>query len=132
VAFTKVFTICQNTIAEFIPSIIFLYPPHHIPGIVSTGICFHLHSCVHSIGIILTLLHPFPISSTLPLVPTPPVLPFCFPILLKKYFCLFMIATHGVSLWHFHICMYYNPNWFISTIFLLSTLVPFLWWFQQI
>jgi hypothetical protein len=28
--------------------------------------------------------------------------------------------------------MYYNPNWFISSIFLLSTLVPFLWWFQQV
>jgi hypothetical protein len=27
--------------------------------------------------------------------------------------------------------MYYNPNWVIS-IFLLSTLVPFLWWFQQV
>jgi hypothetical protein len=28
-------------------------------------------------------------------------------------------------LWHFHI---YNWNWF--SIFLLSTLVLFLWWFQ--
>jgi hypothetical protein len=44
---------------------------------------------------------------------------------------LFKIATQGVSLWHFHVYIYYNPNWFISTIFLLSTLVPFLWWFQQ-
>jgi hypothetical protein len=30
-------------------------------------------------------------------------------------------------LWHFHVCMYYNPNWFISFIFLHSTLVSFLW-----
>jgi hypothetical protein len=33
-------------------------------------------------------------------------------------------------LWHFHVYMYYNPNWFIPSIFLISTLVPFLWWFQ--
>jgi hypothetical protein len=34
-------------------------------------------------------------------------------------------------LWYFHVYMYYNPNWFIS-IFLHSTLVPFLWWFQLV
>jgi hypothetical protein len=45
---------------------------------------------------------------------------------------LFKIATQGVSLWHFHVNMYYNLNWFISSIFLLSTLVPFLWWLQQV
>jgi hypothetical protein len=28
--------------------------------------------------------------------------------------------------------IYYAPNWFITSIFLLSTLVPFLWWFQQV
>jgi hypothetical protein len=27
-------------------------------------------------------------------------------------------------LWHFHVYMYYNLNWFISSIFLHSTLVP--------
>jgi hypothetical protein len=32
----------------------------------------------------------------------------------------------------FHVYVYYNLNWFISSIFLLSTLVPFLGWFQQI
>jgi hypothetical protein len=31
----------------------------------------------------------------------------------------------GVFLWHFHIYAYYNLNWFISSIFLLSTLVSF-------
>jgi hypothetical protein len=44
---------------------------------------------------------------------------------------LFKIATQGVFLWHFHVYMYYSPNWFIS-IFLLSTLVPFLWLFQPV
>jgi hypothetical protein len=50
----------------------------------------------------------------------------------KRHFCLFNIATQGVSLWHFHIYMYYNLNWFIPSIFLLSTLVLFLWWLQQV
>jgi hypothetical protein len=45
---------------------------------------------------------------------------------------LFKIATQGVSLWHFHLYMYCNPNWFISSIFPLSTLVLFFWWFQQV
>jgi hypothetical protein len=45
---------------------------------------------------------------------------------------LFKIATLRVSLWHFHVYMYYNSIWFISSIFLLSTLVPFLWLFQLV
>jgi hypothetical protein len=73
------------------------------------------------------------------LPPTPPqvrpVLPSYSLILWKKkeiwkkwHFCLFniKIAKQGVSLWHFHVYMYYNPSWFISPIFLHSTLVPFL------
>jgi hypothetical protein len=83
---------------------------------------FHLHTCVHSICTIFTLLHPFPTSSLLPLVPTPQTGK-------KWHFCLFKIATQGVSLWHFHVYMNYNPNWLNSSIVLLSILVPF-WWFQ--
>jgi hypothetical protein len=30
-----------------------------------------------------------------------------------------------VSLWHFHVYMCYDLIWFISSLFLLSTLVPF-------
>jgi hypothetical protein len=48
----------------------------------------------------------------------------------KWHFCLFKIPIQGVSLWHFHVHMYYNLIWFIS-VFLPSTLVP-LWWFQQV
>jgi hypothetical protein len=47
---------------EFTPSTIFFHPPAHIPRIVLTAIIFHLHICVHSIYIIFTLLHHFPIS----------------------------------------------------------------------
>jgi hypothetical protein len=45
------------------------------------------------------------------------------------HFSLFEIkvAIQGVSLWYFHIYVYYNPNWFISSNFLHATLVPFLW-----
>jgi hypothetical protein len=32
-------------------------------------------------------------------------------------------------LWHFHVYMYYSLIWFIFSIFLLSTLLPFLWLF---
>jgi hypothetical protein len=45
---------------------------------------------------------------------------------------LFKIAMQGVSLWHFHVYMNSNLNWLIFSIFLLSILVPFLWWFQQV
>jgi hypothetical protein len=34
--------------------------------------------------------------------------------------------------WHFHVYLYYNLSWFISSIFLLSTLVLFLWLYQQV
>jgi hypothetical protein len=44
---------------------------------------------------------------------------------------LYKIATQGV-LWLFHVYMYYNLNCFISSIFLPSTLVPFLWWSHQV
>jgi hypothetical protein len=30
-------------------------------------------------------------------------------------------------LWHFHVYMYYTPNWLISLNFLHSASVPFLW-----
>jgi hypothetical protein len=49
----------------------------------------------------------------------------------KFHFCLFKITTQRITLWHFHVYMYYSLIWFISSIFLLSTLVPFLWLFQQ-
>jgi hypothetical protein len=94
-----------------------------------------LHTCVHSICTIFTLPHSFPTSYPLPLVPTPSprqnllcpcVLRFCKKTNKNKTFCLFKIAIQGVSLWHFHVYMYYNPNWFISSIFLLFYLSPLL------
>jgi hypothetical protein len=44
----------------------------------------------------------------------------------KKKTFLFVYKSYTGS-WEF-----YNPNWFISSIFLLSTLVSILWWVQQV
>jgi hypothetical protein len=42
------------------------------------------------------------------------------------------VVTQEVSLFYFHVYMYCNPNWFLSSNFLRSTLVPLLWWFRSI
>jgi hypothetical protein len=34
-------------------------------------------------------------------------------------------------LWHFHVYMYYNLNWFIFFYFSSFYLSPLLWWFQR-
>jgi hypothetical protein len=62
------------------------------------------------------------------------VLPSCYLIFAKErkkklHFFLFKIPTEGVLLWHFHVYMYYSLILFISSNYLLSTLVPFLWLF---
>jgi hypothetical protein len=89
-----------------------------------------------------TLLPSFTISLPLPphwfhTTQTRPVSPSCSLILYekrrrKKMPFLVNKATQGVSLWHFHVYMYYSPIWFISSVFLISILVPFLWWFQLV
>jgi hypothetical protein len=136
-AFTKVLI---ANILKFTPSTILLYLPFP-PSINSFNryLFFHLHSCVHNIRPHI----PFPHLLPLPLISTPinqagPVAPSCSLILQKKerkkkwHFCLFKTVTQGISLWHVHVYMYYSPVYFISFIFLLSTLVPFLWLFLNI
>jgi hypothetical protein len=64
------------------------------------------------------------------------VLPSCSPSLQKKenkwHFCLFKILHREFACGrHFLVYMYYSPVWFIS-IFLLSTLAPFLWYFPWV
>jgi hypothetical protein len=102
----------------------------------------HLLTCVH---ILLYHIHPpspFPHTSLLLLVPDlqpwwylfyPSILWFCRR---KKrtdktknmtFWLMIKVAKQGVSLWYFLVCMYHNPNWFSSSNFLHSTLVPFLW-----
>jgi hypothetical protein len=59
------------------------------------------------------------LSFTLSLYPSPPTGAkltrqnlFCCSVLKKKkrHFCLFKILIQGISLWHFHVYMYYNIN----------------------
>jgi hypothetical protein len=62
----------------------------------------------------------------------PPVSDFAKEKKRKWIFCLFKIDTQGASLWHFHVYIYYSSIWFTSSIFLLSTFIPFLWLFQLV
>jgi hypothetical protein len=137
-ASTKVLTMYQES--HFL-----LHPFHHFflslpppnPGTASTGIIFpftymctqYLHH-IHRPRALFYLLPP-PTGTNPPRqnLFCPPVLWFCKRK--KWHLCLFKIATQGVFLWHIHVYMYYNPNWFMSSIFLFSTIVCFLWWFQQ-
>jgi hypothetical protein len=46
---------------------------------------------------------------------------------------LFKIPTQWISFWHILVYMYCSLIWFISSIFLLSTLLSFLlWWFKPL
>jgi hypothetical protein len=133
----------QYSMVEFTNSIMLLYPscPHswnsfsrsHFSTYIPEHVIFPPYSSSYFVSLIFTLLHPFLISFPLPLVstfnPTGPALPSWFYFAKKWHFCLFKIAIQEVSLWYFHVYMYYNPNWFIPSIFLLSMLIPFLWWF---
>jgi hypothetical protein len=111
-----------------------IHPLHHSPLpphlhswnsfsiFIHVYIVFTLYSPSH------TLSHLIPPSHQYQPSQAGPVLPSCSLILwtfLKWHLYLFKIATQGVCLWHFHAYIYYNLNWFIS-VFLLSTLVPFL------
>jgi hypothetical protein len=88
------------------PPLLSFPSPPFIPGIVSTGIIFYLHTFVHIFCTILTLLPPFPATSLLPQVPIPSPCWTCSSLLFsdmvefKMTFFLFEIkgATQGVSL----------------------------------
>jgi hypothetical protein len=117
----------QYIILEFIPSIILLYLFFPILGIVSTGLIFpfsymstqYLHH-IHP-----PYIHPPPtITSTLDWTP----------FLKNKRAFLFVQDIYiGCFIVTFpYIYIYYNPNWFIPSIFLLYSLIPFLWYFLQV
>jgi hypothetical protein len=99
-------------------------------GIVSTGIIFCIY--IHVYSVFAWYSPSYPLSPLCPhtLVPAfspgqdlfcPSVLWFCRR---KKriderkiwYFSLFEVKV-AAQLWYFHVCMYYNPNWFIGSLF---------------
>jgi hypothetical protein len=113
-----------------------LLPPHFWNSFNKYHFSIFIH--VH------TVFAPYSLSHTLSPPPSPslwyqppkvgPVLSSCSLVLQMKtkwHLYLFKIITHEVSLWYFHVPMYYNPNLFISSSFLLSTLI-LLWWFLQV
>jgi hypothetical protein len=96
-----------------------------LPAVVSTALTFPFSYFHH--------MHPYVLSSPTGTNPRHDL--FCPPALhfgKKRQFCLIKTAIQGVSLWQFHVNMYHKPNWFIPSNIFLSTLVSFLWWFQQV
>jgi hypothetical protein len=96
--------------------------PHPNSGKVSTGLIFPFIYMWTQY-----LYHSHPPTPFPHVFPLPTGTMFSDFVKKKGHFCLFKIAIQGVSLCHSHVCMYYNLNWFFSSIFLLSTLLFFLW-----
>jgi hypothetical protein len=106
------------------PPFFFLLP---IPGTVSTGLIFPFtYMCTQYLYTHTLSWNPLP--SQCYQTPRQDMLSLSVLWFCKRknwHFCLFKIVIQGVSLWHFHLYMYYNPLWFITSIFVLSTLAPF-------
>jgi hypothetical protein len=104
--------------------------------VVSTGIIFCIY--IHIFCTIFTLLPPFPATSPIPLVPTSqegPVLLSCCLILWKKKMIFLLVWDKGSYTGSFlvivHVYIIITPMGSSPLFFLLSTLLPFLWWFQN-
>jgi hypothetical protein len=127
------------------PPLLSFTPSLPVPVTVSTGVVFAFIHYWHHI-------HPptpFPATSLLPPIPTPspsqnlfylPVFRFCRRknIKDKKRNMVFLLVGDkdnytgmcSYSLWCLHAYVYYNPNCFISSSALHSSLVPFPWWLR--
>jgi hypothetical protein len=113
VTFTKVLTVYYRWI---IPFVILFYPLSTTQQELLKQFLelFQEHTCVRNSSTTFTFLLPFRISSAFSLVCQPQrqdlfcpsILHFCKQKM--TFFCLFKIAIQGVSLWHFHVYMYYN------------------------
>jgi hypothetical protein len=108
-----------------------LSPFLHIPGVVSPGLVFpfkYIYTWyLHHIHPPMSFPHFLPSPTA-----TNPLDRICFTFLLSNIikdeimnFFLFKMAIQGVSLWHFHVYVCYNFNWFISIFFaFLGKLLP--------
>jgi uncharacterized membrane protein len=121
------------------PPPFFFISPHPIPGMVTTGVISPFtYMCTQYLQYIhppTPFYHLLPPTSTNLFPPNRTCSSLLFSDFVNKKkmtFLQFKIATQEVSLWHFHVRMYYSLNWFISSILLLSALVPFLWWLYQV
>jgi hypothetical protein len=99
---------------KFLQCIMVEFPLHHSPlsplphswnSFNRSHFSIFIHGCI-------IFHHIYPLLLPLPLLPTP--IPrqelFYLPLLhFWKKDILFKIAMQGISLWHFHVCMYYNP-----------------------
>jgi hypothetical protein len=78
---------------------------------------------------------PFPYLSPFPWTNAPRKGLFCVLWFYKRkindiFMCFIQIHRKFPCGPSMYVCMYYSPNCFITSIFLLTTLVPFLWWYQ--
>jgi hypothetical protein len=119
-----------------IPNILYLNsspPPLYFipPNLHCLNSFNRYHFCMYTV--ILLYVHSYNLSQPGALLQTTcstSVLQFC-----KRKKCpfyLFKIVTQEVPLCHFLIYKYYSSIWFTSSIFLICTLVPFLWWFHTV
>jgi hypothetical protein len=111
--------------------------PTLAPEVVSTGFTFvFTYMCTHFLHCIQFPI-PFPNTSTLLLVPALPLGRTCSALLFTNFvgekiklkmwnFNFFEIKLSTQKYPIFHVYMYYNPNWAISSNFLHSVLVPLL------
>jgi hypothetical protein len=126
VTFTNILTVYHSWTH---PSILLLYltpHPHSWNSFNMSHFFIFIHECIIFHHIHPPIPCPYVLPPTLVLTTTQdlfylPILCFC-----KRHFCLFKISVQSISLWQFHVYRYYSPNWFIPSIFLLFTLVPFL------
>jgi hypothetical protein len=105
----------QYNLVEFPASIIFLYLPPPILRIVNRS-HFSISYMSYDISTVFSLLHctislfsylSLALSLSLYQPPERICLTFLSSIFEKRHFCLFRVSLQEVSLWHFHVYMYY-------------------------
>jgi hypothetical protein len=113
-------------------SIILLYPPspHSWNSVNRSHFSIYIH--VYRIFLPYSPFNPFPYFLSPPTGTHPPdrnCFAFLISVFVKKKKDIFVCLRWLYRVFYCDISMYNNLNWLIPSIFLLSILVPFLWWF---